>query len=112
MEVIKAANLTLRFVLELCALAALAYWGYQTGTGPGQKIGLAIGAPLLMAVVWALVVSPKAVLALPAPVPLLLGVALLGLAALALAAAGRPTLAIGFGVIVVLNAVLMAIWRQ
>ena len=31
LEVIKAANLALRFLLELCALGALGYWGFKTG---------------------------------------------------------------------------------
>jgi uncharacterized membrane protein YphA (DoxX/SURF4 family) len=112
MEVIKATNLALRFLLELCALAALGYWGYQTGTGQVQKVAPAIGAPLLLAVISAWVVSPNAAVALPAPAPLLLGVALLELAAPALAATGRPTLAVVFGVIVVLNAGLMVAWGQ
>lgn len=47
MFLIQSANLALRFLLELCALAALAYWGAQTGRGPVVKIGLGIGAPLL-----------------------------------------------------------------
>jgi hypothetical protein len=31
MRLFKSVNLALRFLLELCALAALAYWGFQTG---------------------------------------------------------------------------------
>ena len=50
MEAIKGANLGLAFLLELCGLAASAYWGYRTGQGP-LKLGLAIGTPLALAVV-------------------------------------------------------------
>lgn len=52
METIKSANLVLRFVLELCALVAIGYWGfYVAGSSPSKWI-LGIGAPLLVAVVW------------------------------------------------------------
>ena len=44
------ANLTLAFVLELCALGALGYWGARTGGGPVTNTALGIGAPLLAAV--------------------------------------------------------------
>ena len=33
MIVLKYANLVLAFLLELCALAALGYWGFVTGGG-------------------------------------------------------------------------------
>ena len=33
LEVIKGANLALRYLLELCALGALGYWGFKTGGG-------------------------------------------------------------------------------
>ena len=41
MEIIKAANLALSFLLELCALAALGYWGFQTGQSerPATSLG-------------------------------------------------------------------------
>ena len=34
---IKGLNLGLRFVLELCLLAALGYWGFRVGSGPVLK---------------------------------------------------------------------------
>lgn len=46
-------NQTLRFILEILALAALGYWGWNTGTGITQYV-LAIGAPLVAAAIWAL----------------------------------------------------------
>jgi Protein of unknown function (DUF2568) len=46
MELIKGANLPLRFLLELCALGALGYWGFKTGGALVAKVGLGIGAPL------------------------------------------------------------------
>jgi hypothetical protein len=52
LELIKGANLTLRFLLELCALGDLGYWGFKTAGGLIAKIGLGISAPLAAAVVW------------------------------------------------------------
>ena len=49
-EAFRWANLTLAFVLELCALGALGYWGVRTGGGPVTRTALGIGAPLSAAV--------------------------------------------------------------
>jgi Protein of unknown function (DUF2568) len=111
-ELIKSANLVLRFLLELCALVALAYWGFQTGRGLIVKIALGIGVPLLAAVVWATLVAPNAAVRLPGLVPFVFGLVILGLAAVALAAAGHPFLAVIFGAIVLINAALMLLWGQ
>ncbi|MDQ6660257.1 MAG: YrdB family protein [Chloroflexota bacterium] len=104
MELIKSVNLALRFLLELCAVAALAYWGFQSGSGLIMKIILGVGVPLLTVVIWAIFVASNAAVHLPEPIPFVLGLIILGLAAAALA--------VVFGVIVVINAVLMVIWGQ
>ncbi|MFQ6325618.1 YrdB family protein [Nocardia sp. CWNU-33] len=59
-EVWKWANLTLAFVMELAALAALALWGWKTATAIPVKLVLAVGAPLLAAVAWGLFAAPNA----------------------------------------------------
>ena len=41
-----AINLAIRFVLEVCALVSLFYWGFQSSQGILMKLGLGIGAPL------------------------------------------------------------------
>ena len=112
MDLIKGANLLLRFLLELCALGAVGYWGFKTGSGMAAKIGLGIGAPLVVAAVWAVFVSPQAPVQLPQLFSLLLQVVVFGCAAAALAATGHRTLALAFLAIVVINAVLMYVWGQ
>jgi hypothetical protein len=112
MTAIKTANLALRFVLELCALAGLGVWGFWAGNGMLAKLALGLGAPLLAAVVWGLFVAPKATVPVPVPVHLLLQVVIFGLAAAGLGAAGHPQLAGVFGVVVVLNMALLYVWRQ
>jgi hypothetical protein len=99
------ANDALRFVLELCALAALAYWGFHTESGALQWV-LGLGAPLAMAVVWGLFMSPKAARPVREPIRLVAEIAIFGAAAVALAAADQPTLAIVFAALVAAHLVL------
>jgi hypothetical protein len=107
MEIIKGTNLLLRFLLELCALGAVGYWGFKTRGGKVAKIGLGIGAPLVIAVLWAIFVSPRAPVHLSLPLSLLLQLVIFGLAATALAATGHRTLGWVFVAVVVINAALM-----
>jgi len=58
-ELIKGANLALRFLLELCALGALGYWGFKTGGESLARIGLGVGAPLVAVVAWGVFVPPR-----------------------------------------------------
>jgi hypothetical protein len=109
---IAAANVGLRFVLELCALVAYGYWGFQTGHGPLSKIALGIGIPLLAAVIWGLFGAPHSTTKVTGIVHLMLEVAVFGTAAVALYAAGKHGLAGAFGLALVINRVLMFIWRQ
>lgn len=63
----KAANLVLRFLLELGALAALGYWGLHTGSNELLHWLLGIGVPLLAAVVWGLFIAPRRRFDVPTP---------------------------------------------
>jgi Protein of unknown function (DUF2568) len=85
---LKSANVVLRFLLELCALAALAYWGATAKVQLAGRIALAIGIPLIAAVVWALVVAPRAPVDLGSGARL--AVELLVFAAAIAALASRP----------------------
>ena len=109
---IKGANLALRFLLELCALVALGYWGVKSGRTAIAKVALGVGVPLVAAVVWATFVSPQATVDLPRILVVVLQVLVFGLAAAGLAATGYRTLAWIFVVIAVVNAALMYLWGQ
>ena len=76
------------------------------------KIGLGIGVPLVVAVVWGVFVSPQAPVRLALPLSLLLQVLVFGLAAAALVATGHRTPALVFVALVVINALLMYVWVQ
>jgi hypothetical protein len=112
MAIIKSANLALRFILELCALGALGYWGYQAATGLLLKIGLAIGAPLLAAVVWGAFIAPKASVPVPIWLWLVLQVIIFGLATAGLVATGHRTMAVAFVLAVIINGALLYVWGQ
>jgi len=100
---LRSLNLTLRFLLELLALATLGAWG-ATRSGPmALRAALAIGAPLAAAVWWGLFVSPKARLGGPRALRLALGMPVFLLAAAAIAGLGRPGLGLGFAVVATLN---------
>lgn len=109
MKVLEGANLGLRFMLELSALAATAYWGYTTGSGVTRWL-LAIGAPVLVAVVWGLFVSPKATVELSRPLQLVIEFAVFGAAVLALAAADQWTLAVVFAIVAAVSGTLNYVW--
>ena len=99
LELINGANLALRFLLELCSLAALGYWGLEAGRGPIAKIGLGIGTALTAVPV-------------PGALRLLLKLIIFGLAVAALYSAGRPALVWTLGLTSVINRALMYAWGQ
>ncbi len=106
------ANLALSFLLELSLLVALAYWGFHAGTGTIGQIALGIGIPLLVAVLWGIFLAPRATVRLPAVPRFVVELVLFGLAVAGLAAAGQPSLAWVFGLILVVNRILIIVWRQ
>jgi hypothetical protein len=107
MIVIETFNLLLRFLLELCMLGVVGYWGFKTGDDAVTQALLGVGAPLLMAVVWGVFVSPKATVELPASAWIALQAVLFGAAAVALATFASPALAACFLLVVVANGALM-----
>jgi len=112
LTILKNANLIVAFLLELCVLVALGYWGFQTGQGMIAKIGLALGAPVVAVVVWALFGAPKAVWRLLGPWHLIVDVVFFGAAAVALLTVGQRQLAMAFALVVVINHVLVYVWGQ
>lgn len=112
MQVWRSANLALSFLLELCALGALAYWGMQTGGDLLGQVIRGLGAPLLLAILWGLIMAPRAPWRLPALVRPVLTLVLFGLAAGALATAGQPTIAALFMALTLINIAGLVLWRQ
>jgi hypothetical protein len=103
----KAANLLVRFLLELCALGALGYWGARTGHGLAGKVAISAGVVLLAATAWGLVVAPDAPFGDAALVRW--GVEL---TAVALVATDRPRLAAALVLVYAANRALTTAWDQ
>lgn len=108
---LQVANVGLRFGLEMAALGALGYWGFQVGRGPLEQWALGIGTPMIAAATWATFGSPKAPFPLTGTPHVLLEVAVFGSAAAALAHAGHPELAKAFALTALLNSVLLTLWH-
>ncbi|MEE1807055.1 YrdB family protein [Streptomyces sp. BE133] len=54
------ANELLAFVVELVALAALAWWGLTTGDGAAAQLVLGLGTPAVAIVLWGMFAAPRA----------------------------------------------------
>ncbi|HKN93387.1 MAG TPA: YrdB family protein [Thermoleophilaceae bacterium] len=106
----KAANLALRFALELCVLAAVAYWGSRVGASAFVNVVVAIAAPLAVAALWGMLLAPNANRRLDPPIRWALELAVLALGAAALVAVNAPLLGAALAVVAVANAVLLHSW--
>ena len=96
------ANDGLRFLLELGALAALAYWGFSEFGGLVQWL-LGLGTPLLAAAMWGRFVAPKASHPQVDPRRLLLEIAVFGSGAAALLVSGHTALGLVFAGLALLH---------
>lgn len=84
-----AANLALRFLLEISSLVAFSFWGGYAGATPLLGTTLAIATPLAAASLWGAFVSPKARVAVAWPVRITIELVIFGFAIAALAAMGE-----------------------
>jgi hypothetical protein len=112
MDALKGLNLAVRFLLELCVLATVGYWGFKTNSGWLPKILLGIGAPLIIAIIWGMFGAPKAANHLTGFSLLALELIVFGSGVAALWATKNYSLAWGFAAIVIVNRVLMLVWKQ
>jgi len=109
MTILRGLNMLVRFLLELCMLAAVGYWGFKTSSGWVLKIILGIGLPVLIAVLWGLFIAPRATYPLRGVPYLLLELLLLGSGAVALFASGRTNLGWIYVAVLVIHKVLMGV---
>jgi hypothetical protein len=104
-----AWNLVLRFLLELAALAGLAFAGWRLFDGPAA-VAMAVLLPLLAATVWGVFTVPddpsrsgKSPVAVPGGVRLAVELIVLFGGAVAFAIAGAPVAAAVLGALIVLH---------
>jgi hypothetical protein len=112
MIIFKGLNLLVRFLLELCMLAAVGYWGFKTQSGWVMRILLGIGLPVLIAVLWGMFIAPKATHPLSGASYLALELTLLGSGAVALLASGKPALGWTYTIILIVHKLLQVLWKQ
>jgi hypothetical protein len=108
---VRAANDGLRFSLELCALAAVAYWGWSEHGGVWRWV-LVVAAPLAVAVLWGNTIAPKAKRRVGDPWRLAVELLVFGGAVAALLDAGQRTLGIVLAVAVALHLALTFVLGQ
>jgi len=112
MGALKLLNLAVRFLLELCLLAAVGYWGFKTQSGWLLKILCGIGLPVLIAVLWGMFIAPKAFRPLRGASYLTVELTLLALGSVALFASGKSTLGWVYTITLIVNKVLLVVWKQ
>jgi hypothetical protein len=112
MDALKMLNLAVRFLLELCMLAAVAFWGFKTQSSWLMKILLGIGLPVLIATLWGMFLAPKATHPLNSASFLTLELILFSTGALALFASSKPTLGWIYTLTVIVNKILLTVWKQ
>ncbi|MGF6881692.1 hypothetical protein ABIA39_002382 [Nocardia sp. GAS34] len=96
------ANLAFAFGMELAALGALAWWGTRTGEGTAMKIALAVGIPVVAAVLWGLFAAPEATYGIPA-LAVATKILVFGAASLALWQLDHRIMAVAFPIVVAAN---------
>jgi Protein of unknown function (DUF2568) len=111
LNVLKNANLLVRFLLELSAVAAAAYWGFATTSGLTQWL-LGIGAPAAVIAAWWLFVSPKPTIELPRSARFAIELAIFGAAAVALVAVDQGILGVLLAAIELVSGSLNYVWSS
>jgi len=112
MSALKMLNLAVVFLLELCMLVAVGYWGFKTQNSWLMKILFGIGLPVLIAVLWGTFLAPKATRPLRGASFLTLELILFSTGAFALFASGKPTLGWTYIIVLTINKILLFVWKQ
>jgi hypothetical protein len=103
---VRVFSLALKFALELAAFAAFAYWGATV------SIVLAIAAPAVAIVLWAVFAAPRSERRLRLPARLVFETAVFLGAVVALLAAGALVPAIVLAVLVAISTALLTRFDQ
>ena len=106
------AVLVVRFLTELALLAGLAVAGARLGGNVFLDVLAAVLWPALAAVIWGLVIAPRAKRRSPEPTRFFLEAALFAVAALGLIASGLLVAGIVLGVAGIAVAVAVRVWAK
>ncbi|RVU26071.1 DUF2568 domain-containing protein [Streptomyces antnestii] len=108
----KTANLGVLFLIELAALAAVAYWGFTRDVATPLAWLLALGAVAVMVTLWALFGSQKASYKTRGAVRVAFEVVWFGAGAAGLVLAGAIGWAVVYAAVCVVSKTLAVIWHQ
>ncbi|MFF4485362.1 YrdB family protein [Streptomyces sp. NPDC001544] len=108
----KPANLGVLFLIELGALAAVAYWGFTLDVATVLAWLLGLGAPVVLVVLWALFGSQKATYKTHGAVRVGFELVWFGAGVAALAGAGAWGWAVAFALVCLLSKTLAVVWGQ
>ena len=106
MSGLKDANLAVKFMLELAAIAAFALWGASLD-GVVVAVVVGVAAPAFVVVLWGLFAAPRSSRRLPISARVPFELSVFALAAAALLALDWTAIAVTFAAVVVVNAVLL-----
>ncbi|MBV9367640.1 MAG: YrdB family protein [Solirubrobacterales bacterium] len=108
---LRAANLALKFLLELASVAALAYWGTTIDSGVVGAL-IAIAASAATIALWGRFAAPRSEHRLHTASRVPFELAVFALAALALLDAGQTVLAVILATLAVTNIALLTRLEQ
>jgi tetrahydromethanopterin S-methyltransferase subunit D len=112
MKAAKAANLGVLFLIELGAVAAVAYWGITLDVSALLAWLLGLAAPAVLIALWALFGSQKAVYKTRGAVRVGFELLWFGAGVAALLLAGASGWAIAFALVCVASKTLAVVWEQ
>lgn len=112
MDILKNANLGIRFLLELCLLGSLVLASLSLWSDHQVKWLATIGLPWLAASIWGIFVAPKSRHRLDQPSRLIVEIALFGAASGLLYFAGFTYLSLTLMIAVIVNEILIVVWKQ
>lgn len=103
------ANLAVRLIVELLGVGFAGYWGYNLSADPILRLALGAGAIAVFALIWGRFLAPNASSSLTSAQKDNLGTIVLLISAAGFASAGQPLAALVYAVIVIVNAVILAL---
>jgi hypothetical protein len=107
---LRAANLAVKFALELVAIGAFAYWGATVTSGPVAVL-LAVVTPTVAIALWSRLAAPRSDRRLPLTLRIPFELAVFALASVALFRTSS-LVAIAFLGIVLANTLLLTVLHQ
>ncbi|MGW6437042.1 YrdB family protein [Peribacillus butanolivorans] len=112
LSVFQMVNLSVRFLLEIFALAVYGYWGFKVGNTSIMKVFFSIVIPIGIAIFWGAFGSPKASIQLSAQLHLLLEALIFLVPAGLLLSLKNVKLAWFYGFTVIVNRIFMMLLDQ